>query len=73
MAKITVYPTKASALNIKHPIDGQLKAAGSQWENDGFTARMLSDKAVTTERTDAHKPARPLTDPNAPPPHATGA
>lgn len=71
MAKITVYPTKESALNIRHPSDGPLKLAGSQWEQDGFTARMLTDGAVTRDKDAAFKSTKEPVDPTLPPPHAT--
>jgi hypothetical protein len=70
MAKITVYPTKENALNIQHPIDGPLKAAGSIWEQDGFTSRMLTDGAVTRDEAKAWQPTKPV-DPAARPAHAT--
>ena len=56
--KVKVYPTKASALNVTHPIDGRLVAAGSQWEDDGFTARMLSDGIVTLTPPVSPAPAK---------------
>lgn len=70
MAKITVYPTKENALNIRHPIDGPLRATGSAWEQDGFTARMLSDGAVTQDEAKAWLPTKHI-DPAARPAHAT--
>jgi hypothetical protein len=57
MAKIRVYPTHVNALNVKHPIDGALKHGGSDWESDGFTARMLTDGSVTTNESEACRPA----------------
>jgi hypothetical protein len=71
MAKITVYPTKESALNIKHPSSGLLKLEGSQWEMDGFTARMLCDEAVTQVKERAFKSTKEPVDPTQPPAHAT--
>lgn len=65
MTKITVYPVKAGALNIKHPIDGPLQATGSDWEIDGFTARMLTDQAITKDKAKAMK-APPQAAPTAP-------
>jgi len=49
MTKIKVYPTKASALNVRHLIDGKLARAGSEWTEDGFTARLLTDGAITRD------------------------
>jgi hypothetical protein len=65
MATITVYPTKESALNVVHPTSGKLKLAGSAWQMDGFTSRMVSDGIVTLDpdkawRAPAPEPA-PLT------------
>jgi hypothetical protein len=57
VAKIKVWPTKASALNVAHPIDGKPKADGAMWEQDGFTARMLSDGIMTRDEGKAFKPA----------------
>jgi hypothetical protein len=51
--KTIVYPTSAAALNIVHPIDGKLKPEGSEWTVDGFTCRMLSDHAVTSNKEEA--------------------
>jgi hypothetical protein len=47
--KVKVYPLSVNALKIRHPTDGPLKVTGSEWENDGFTARMLTDGEVTLE------------------------
>lgn len=49
--KITVYPVKQSSLVLVHPADGPLKPEGSDWDNDGFTARMLSDNLVTQDES----------------------
>lgn len=45
----TVYPTKKNALNIKHPVAGQLKIGANLWPDDGFTARMLVQDIVTLD------------------------
>lgn len=71
MTKIMVYPTAQNSLVIRHPIDGQLKAEGSKWEQDGFTARMLTDGAVTSSHNLAWESAEPPADPSAPPAHKT--
>jgi hypothetical protein len=47
--KTKVHATHPNSLNIAHPIDGKLKPEGSHWEDDGFTARMIADGAVTTD------------------------
>jgi hypothetical protein len=65
MPKIKIYPRKASALNVRHPIDGALRPAGSLWEDDGFTARMLTDRAVTTEEAAAWQAPAPEQKPAA--------
>lgn len=44
-----VYPTSENALNISHPTGGPLKREGSEWPEDGFTARMLTDEAATLD------------------------
>jgi hypothetical protein len=49
MAKIMVYPTKASALNVPHPIDHKVKVGGSLWEYDGETCRGLVDGWITDD------------------------
>jgi len=54
---ITVYPMKRSALLIHHPEGGQVVQAGSQWPNDGFTARMLSDRQVTANASEGYSGA----------------
>lgn len=63
--KTKVYPTGENSLVIKHPIDGPLKVEGSDWEVDGFTCRMLVDRALTSDQSEAWKPAAPA---KAPPP-----
>lgn len=65
--KTKVYPTGETSLVIKHPIDGPLKIEGSDWEVDGFTCRMLSDHAVTSDQNEAWK-ATPAKAPPPPPP-----
>lgn len=45
--KITVYPTKKTSLLLVHPVDGPLLATGSDWTNDGFTARMSVQNLIT--------------------------
>lgn len=56
MTKIIVYPTKASALNVKHDTDGPLRATGSQWELDGYTSRLLVDGILTRDPAKAYAP-----------------
>lgn len=73
--KTKVYPTGASSMAIKHPIDGQLKIEGSEWEVDGFTARMLVDRAITSNAEEAWKPAQSVSKSglaNSPRPTETG-
>jgi hypothetical protein len=59
---VTVYPTKASALRIRHPSHGPLRAGqGTSWIKDGFTSRMLSDGLVTEDPGAAYLgPPNPL-------------
>lgn len=59
---ITVYPASDASLNISHPTRGKLRASGSEWPMDGFTSRMLTDKAVTLEPPKAPAPAAPAAD-----------
>ena len=47
MKTVTVYPTKASALNVKHPHGPRMALAGVIWPLDSFTARRLRDDSVT--------------------------
>lgn len=51
---VTVYPTSKNALNIVHPHGGRLRESGSEWPNDGFTARMLTDKEATLDKTEGY-------------------
>jgi len=71
MSKITVYPLSENALNIKHPSDGPLVDTGSAWNNDGFTARMITDGAITADKDKAFKSEKPKPDLSKPPAHAT--
>jgi hypothetical protein len=60
MSKVKVYATKASALNLKHPVGlVQLVLGGSMWEQDGFTFRRLQDGAVTRDPAQEYKPPAP--------------
>ncbi|HEY2210272.1 MAG TPA: hypothetical protein VGH62_01390 [Bradyrhizobium sp.] len=69
---VTVYPTSRAALAIKHPVNGPLSEGGAQWLRDGFTARMLSDGAVTLDKARAwHDEAPPMR--TADPPQPTAA
>lgn len=73
MPAIKVYPTHEAALDVRHPISGALSDDGSLWENDAFTARMLSDNAVTADAAGGHKSTRAKVDHGKPPAHATGS
>ncbi len=53
---ITVYPTKASALNVKHPHGPKMAVGGVFWPRDSFTGRRLSDGSVTEEKAKAYAP-----------------
>ena len=54
---VTVYPTKASALNIKHPHGHKMTLAGVIWPKDSFTGRRLRDGSVTADKAKAYAPA----------------
>lgn len=73
MPAIKVYPTHEAALDVRHPVSGPLSDEGSLWEHDAFTARLLSDNAVTTDAKRGHKSERSKIDHSKPPAHATGA
>jgi hypothetical protein len=53
--KTKVYPVSYASMVLRHPIDGPLKEEGSEWTVDGFTARMLCDRAVTSNPEEAWK------------------
>lgn len=59
MAKITVYPTKQSALLMTHPIDGKVRLAGSAWEQDGYTYRLITDGILTIDPDRAWRAPEP--------------
>jgi hypothetical protein len=78
MNTVIVYPTTKNATNIMHPTNGvKLKEAGSEWPNDGFTARMISDQAATLDASQAYNeapaPALPPADPSPEPPATPAA
>jgi len=56
MAKIMIYPTKAGALNVIHPMDGKTKVGGTLWEYDGETCRGLVDGWITDDPAKQWKP-----------------
>lgn len=72
MPIIKVYPTHEAAMDIRHPVSGALSDEGSNWEHDAYTARMLDDRAITTDPKAGHKSSRPKIDHSKPPAHATG-
>jgi hypothetical protein len=51
-----VYPAKASALNVHHPIAGKPHVDGTDWPYDVFTMRRLSDGSFTEDSKKAYKP-----------------
>lgn len=53
---ITVYPTKPSALNMKHPHGPQMAIGGVLWPKDSFTGRRLTDCSVTENKAKAYVP-----------------
>ncbi|WP_024340986.1 hypothetical protein [Bradyrhizobium japonicum] len=73
MPAIKVYPTHEAALDVRHPVSGAISDDGSIWEHDAFTARMLSDNAITTDIARRHRSKRQKVDHGKPPAHATGS
>lgn len=71
MSKIKVYPTHEMALVITHPLDGPLSDAGSLWERDALTGRLLDSNEITTDPARAHLSSREVPDHARPPAHAT--
>ena len=55
MLTVKVYPTKASALNVKHPHGHQMTLDGVIWPRDSFTGRRLADGSVTEHPVLAYK------------------
>jgi hypothetical protein len=53
---VKVYPAKASALNVNHPIGGKPRLEGTEWPYDVFTCRRLSDGSFTDDASKAYKP-----------------
>jgi hypothetical protein len=66
MVKINVFPKSPNALVIKHPTDGPLRAEGSSWEYDGFTARLLVDGEITTDDPEIQPPPPDVGEPQPP-------
>ena len=62
MKHVTVYPTKASALNVKHPHGPKMALAGVLWPQDGFTGRMISDRIATEDKAKAYVPPAAATE-----------
>ena len=59
---IKVYPTKASALNVHHPIAGKPMVEGVDWPYDTFTCRRLTDGSFTEDPNKAFKQASTITE-----------
>lgn len=53
---VKVFPTKATALNVRHPIAGAAKVEGSDWPYDVFTCSRLADGSFTDDPKKAFKP-----------------
>jgi hypothetical protein len=51
-----IYPTKASALNVHHPLAGAPRLEGVDWPYDAFTCSRLTDGSFTEDETKAYKP-----------------
>lgn len=58
--KLIVYPTTKESLVVKHPVSGPLNVGGSEWQFDGFTARMLTDRIITRDKGAGYSPAPAL-------------
>lgn len=68
---IKVYPTKASALNVHHPIAGKKhNSEGVIWPYDVFTCRRLTDGSFTDDPAKAFKAAAEATEKNPAPAHS---
>ncbi len=67
MQHVKVYPTKPSALNVKHPHGPQMTVGGAMWPKDSFTGRRLTDGSVTDNEAKAWEP-EPEAAPAAPAP-----
>jgi hypothetical protein len=52
-----IYPTKASALNVHHPIAGAPRMEGVEWPYDAFTCSRLTDGSFTEDEAKAYKPS----------------
>ena len=50
--RIRVFPGRVA---VSHPTGGPVRARGSLWPNDGFTARRIADGDITNVPPDAHK------------------
>lgn len=57
-ATIKVWPTKATAVDLKHPHGPALVLAGADWPDDSFTARRLRDGAATLEKGKVYVPPK---------------
>jgi hypothetical protein len=53
---IKIYPAKASALKVHHPIAGAPHSDGRDWPYDVFTCRRLSDGSFTEDASKAFRP-----------------
>ncbi len=60
---VKVYPTKKTAVGLKHPHGPALLIAGSLWPQDSFTARRLTDGSVTKDASKVYVPAAPAPSP----------
>lgn len=69
---VKVYPTKRTAVGLKHPHGPVLLITGSLWPQDSFTARRLTDGAVTKDASKVYvPPVAPASPPAASAPTAT--
>lgn len=59
MDTIEVWPTKKTAVGLKHPHGPELAASGALWPNDSFAMRRLVDGSATKEPEKAFKEPAP--------------
>ena len=58
MTTIKVWPTKATAVDLKHPHGPKLAITGALWPDDSFTGRRLLDGSATTEAVKVYVPPK---------------
>ena len=58
MTPIKVWPTKATAVGLKHPHGPKLALAGALWPDDSFTGRRLLDGSATMDAAKVYVPPK---------------